>query len=119
MPSPQSGIFAENSAHHYFLEWPLHPGVEESIIRQQISAAIESSDPSADRAGQHLVVALGDRAWNRLSLSEQEKIIGRTKKDSLEFDSDRMPLDAHVARSDVSEQGTALKIDRRSVPMAR
>ncbi|MFP6639386.1 MAG: Dyp-type peroxidase [Myxococcota bacterium] len=238
MTAPQSGIFAEGTAHHYFLEWQLHPGVEDEAIRQQVSAALEAEDPQADRSGQHLVVAFGDsvwkrltpgpapeklrpfanilgmddteapdtqndvlfwihgpkidenlaravqiaqamsriadaaldlpafvfrdsrdltgfidgsanpqgdarqaaalipegeagaggtyvmtqrwihdlRAWNRLSDSEQEAVIGRTKPDSVEFESHRMPADAHVARSDVSEDGTPLKIYRRSVP---
>lgn len=238
MPSPQSGIFAEGTPHHHFLEWQLHPGVDDTAIRRQVKAALEAEDPNADRSGQHLVVAFGDsvwrrlapgappenlrpfssirglddseapatqndvffwihgpktdenlvravqiaqamssiadaamdlpgfvfrdsrdltgfvdgsanpqgdarqpaalipegtagaggsyvmtqrwvhdlRAWSHLSDAEQEDVIGRTKPDSVEFDSDRMPTNAHVARSDVSEDGTPLKIYRRSVP---
>jgi putative iron-dependent peroxidase len=51
-----------------------------------------------------------------LPVPEQERVIGRTKPDSIEFEADAMPADAHVARTDVSVDGVAQKILRRSVP---
>jgi putative iron-dependent peroxidase len=50
-------------------------------------------------------------AFHELPVAEQERVIGRTKLDSVEFDENRMPADAHVARTDFGE-----KIYRRSVP---
>ena len=49
-----------------------------------------------------------------LPVPEQERVIGRTKPDSIELAA--MPVDAHVARTDVSVDGVAQKILRRSVP---
>ena len=51
-----------------------------------------------------------------LPVPEQERVIGRTKADSIEFEGDAMPPDAHVARTDVTVDGVAQKIFRRSVP---
>ena len=55
-------------------------------------------------------------AFHRLNVSEQEKIIGRTKPDSIELEGDDMPENSHVSRTDVKIDGTALKIYRRSTP---
>lgn len=55
-------------------------------------------------------------AFNKLSTSEQEAVIGRTKADSIELEGDAMPEDSHVSRTDVKIDGEAYKIYRRSVP---
>jgi putative iron-dependent peroxidase len=55
-------------------------------------------------------------AFNALPVAEQEAIIGRTKADSIELEGDAMPDDSHVSRTDVSVDGVALKIFRRSAP---
>ena len=55
-------------------------------------------------------------AFNELDVSEQENVIGRTKVDAVEFDSERMPADAHVGRTDTDHDGVPQKIWRRSVP---
>ncbi|MDA1090762.1 MAG: Dyp-type peroxidase, partial [Proteobacteria bacterium] len=55
-------------------------------------------------------------AFKALSPAEQEQVIGRTKPDSIELEGDAMPPDSHVSRTDVSEDGIALKIYRRSAP---
>jgi putative iron-dependent peroxidase len=47
---------------------------------------------------------------------EQEKVIGRTKPDSVEFDEAKMPPNSHVARTKVNVDGKELKIFRRNVP---
>ena len=54
--------------------------------------------------------------FNALPQAEQEQVIGRTKPDSIELEGDAMPSDSHVSRTDVSEDGVALKIYRRSAP---
>ncbi|MDA0148090.1 Dyp-type peroxidase [Vibrio sp. LaRot3] len=53
-------------------------------------------------------------AWNRLNISAQEKVIGRTKPDSIELDD--VPAQSHVGRVDIKEEGKGLKIVRHSLP---
>ncbi|MGF1870400.1 Dyp-type peroxidase [Photobacterium indicum] len=53
-------------------------------------------------------------AWNRLSIQAQEKVIGRTKPDSIELDD--VPAASHVGRVDIKEEGKGLKIVRHSLP---
>ncbi len=53
-------------------------------------------------------------AWNRLNISAQEKVVGRTKPDSVELDD--VPAASHVGRVDIKEQGKGLKIVRHSLP---
>jgi putative iron-dependent peroxidase len=55
-------------------------------------------------------------AFNAMPQAEQEQVIGRTKPDSIELEGDAMPASSHVSRTDVSEDGVALKIYRRSAP---
>ncbi|MDR9826008.1 Dyp-type peroxidase [Vibrio sp. FNV 38] len=53
-------------------------------------------------------------AWNRLNISAQEKVVGRTKPDSIELDD--VPAQSHVGRVDIKEEGKGLKIVRHSLP---
>ncbi len=53
-------------------------------------------------------------AWNRISVAAQEKIVGRTKPDSIELQD--VPAASHVGRVDIKEQGKGLKIVRHSLP---
>ncbi|WP_281615602.1 Dyp-type peroxidase [Flammeovirga sp. SubArs3] len=54
--------------------------------------------------------------FNDLPQAVQEKIIGRTKPDSIELEGDDMPKDSHVSRTDAKHDGVAMKIWRRSFP---
>ena len=54
--------------------------------------------------------------FNSLSQNQQEKVIGRTKPDSIELEGDAMPPTSHVSRTDVKLDGVAQKIYRRSAP---
>lgn len=56
------------------------------------------------------------QAFHQLSQSEQERVIGRTKPDSIELSGDAMPEDSHVSRADAKVGGEAMKIYRRSAP---
>lgn len=53
-------------------------------------------------------------AWNRLNVAAQEKVIGRTKPDSVELDN--VPAQSHVGRVDIKEEGKGLKMVRHSLP---
>ncbi len=53
-------------------------------------------------------------AWHAVNVAQQEKIIGRTKADSVELDD--VPENSHVGRVDLKENGKGLKIVRHSLP---
>lgn len=55
-------------------------------------------------------------AFRALPVAEQEMVVGRTKADSVEFEEEHMPHNAHVARTDFKQDGEAMKIWRRSMP---
>lgn len=52
-----------------------------------------------------------------LAEADQERVIGRTKPDSLELTGEAMPKDSHVSRTDITRDGRAVKIYRRSTPV--
>lgn len=53
---------------------------------------------------------------NRMDVSEQEMIIGRTKDANEEIDGDERPATSHLSRVDLKEDGKGLKILRQSLP---
>ena len=55
-------------------------------------------------------------AFEQLPVDAQERVIGRTKNDSVELPPDRKPRDAHIARVETTVDGRELEILRRSVP---
>ncbi|UQX88800.1 Dyp-type peroxidase [Jatrophihabitans telluris] len=55
--------------------------------------------------------------WNNLPVAEQERVMGRTKLDSVELDDAVKPVDSHVARNVITDDsGQELHIFRRNVP---
>ncbi|MGN6243700.1 MAG: Dyp-type peroxidase [Motilibacteraceae bacterium] len=56
------------------------------------------------------------REWSALDPAAQEKVIGRTKPDSVELAEDVMPENSHVSRTVVEEGGEELEIFRRNTP---
>lgn len=54
--------------------------------------------------------------WNKLKVSEQEGIIGRTKPDDIELDDEMKPPTAHISRVVIEEHGEELDIMRQSLP---
>jgi putative iron-dependent peroxidase len=56
------------------------------------------------------------RAFDQLPVKEQERVIGRTKADSVELSDETKPTTAHIARVTVEVDGAELEILRRSVP---
>ena len=78
-------------------------------------------DEDADFAGScyvHVQKYLHDiEAWDSLSITEQEHVIGRTKLEDLELDDDEKPADAHIALNVITDDGgTELKIVRHNMP---
>lgn len=57
------------------------------------------------------------KTWNEQSIANQEKIIGRTKQDSIELDDEVRPTNAHISRVIIEdEDGEELAILRHSLP---
>jgi len=54
-------------------------------------------------------------AFEQLDLAEQQRVIGRTRPDSIELPAAERPA-SHVSRSDLKIEGVAQKLYRRSVP---
>jgi putative iron-dependent peroxidase len=56
-------------------------------------------------------------AWDALSVTEQELVIGRTKLEDIEMDDDVKPANSHIALNVIEdEDGTELKIVRHNMP---
>lgn len=53
---------------------------------------------------------------NRMSIHDQEMMIGRTKVANEELDGDVRPVTSHLSRVDLKEDGKGLKIVRQSLP---
>jgi putative iron-dependent peroxidase len=56
------------------------------------------------------------RSWATLSTKEQEKVIGRRKRDSKELSEKAKPPTAHISRTVIEEDGEELEIVRHSFP---
>lgn len=58
-------------------------------------------------------------AFGLLAVEDQEKVMGRTKPDSVALPADRRPADSHITRAEVADDaGEELVVYRRSVPFA-
>ena len=56
-------------------------------------------------------------AWNALSVTEQERVIGRTKLEDIELGDDVKPANSHVALNVIEDDaGNELKIVRHNMP---
>jgi len=56
-------------------------------------------------------------SWESLSVTEQERVVGRTKLDDIELDDDVKPANSHVALNVIEDaDGTELKIVRANMP---
>lgn len=92
-----------------------------------------SANPKEDARRPVAIIAEGDHAggsfvmaqrwvhnladFNALPVPDQERVIGRTKADSIELTGEAMPPDSHVSRTDIKHGGEAVKIYRRSAPV--
>ncbi|ELX8378315.1 Dyp-type peroxidase [Providencia vermicola] len=72
-----------------------------------------------DKGGSYILVQRYEHSlhkWDRFSEQEQEKMIGRTKSDSVELDESERNVTSHVSRVVVEEDGEELSIMRHSLP---
>lgn len=96
-----------------FVDGTENPSVHEAVTE----ATIPDGRPGA--GGSVVVVQRWVHdlaAFERLTVAQQEAVIGRTKPDSTELDEDDRPDDAHISRVVVEEEGGELEIFRRSTP---
>ena len=84
----------------------------------RLAAALVNEGP---HAGGSFIMAqrwIHDLAgFGALAVADQERVIGRTKADSIELTGAAMPADSHVSRTDIKRGGEAVKIYRRSSPV--
>lgn len=94
-----------------------------------------SANPKGDKRKLEVLIPLGEThengtfvltqkwthdltSFNEHKVEEQEKIIGRTKEESIELEGDAQPNNSHVSSVDLKVDGEAMKIYRRSFPFA-
>ncbi|KLT72428.1 peroxidase [Neisseria arctica] len=56
------------------------------------------------------------KKWNTFDLNLQEDCVGRSKAENEEFEGEKLNPRAHIARTNLKENGVGLKIVRRSLP---
>jgi len=86
--------------------------------RQQV-ALVADEDPEF-KSGSYVHVqkyAHNLSKWHRLPVKKQEDIIGRTKQDDIEYDSEDKPLTSHIKRVNLKDaNGASMEILRQSMP---
>jgi porphyrinogen peroxidase len=89
-----------------------------------LDVAADAALVAEGRPGASSSVALVQRwrhdldAFHALPVDAQERVIGRTKPDSVEYDDDAKPADAHISRVVIEDdEGEELEILRRSIPI--
>lgn len=93
----------------------------ENPVGDEALAATAVGDEDPDFAGGsyvHVQKYLHDMAaWEALPVTEQERVIGRTKADDLEFDDAVKPANSHIALNVITdEDGNELDIVRHNMP---
>jgi putative iron-dependent peroxidase len=86
-------------------------------VERQLAALIPEGAPGAGGSfvlAQRWVHDL--QAFWALPTAEQERVIGRTRPDSVELQGDAMPADSHVSRTDIEQDGVSQELYRRSAP---
>ncbi|MFE7620641.1 Dyp-type peroxidase [Streptomyces sp. NPDC057496] len=95
-------------------------GTENPVGADARSAALVGAEDPAFTGGSYVIVQkyLHDlTAWNSLSTEAQERVIGRTKADDIEFPDDLKPADSHIALNTITDpDGTERDILRANMP---
>jgi porphyrinogen peroxidase len=97
-----------------FLDGTANP----TMLEAPMAALVPDGQPGA--GGSHVLAIrwVHDlKAFDALSVEEQEGVFGRTKAESIELEGDAKPPTAHIARVEIEDEaGVELPIYRRSVP---
>ncbi|MEB3048196.1 Dyp-type peroxidase [Mycolicibacter sp. MYC123] len=95
-------------------------GTENPVGDEAVDAtAVGDEDPEfAGGSYVHIQKYLHDMAaWEALGVTEQERVIGRTKADDIEYDDAVKPANSHVALNVITdEDGNELDIVRHNMP---
>ncbi len=94
-------------------------GTENPKGKARAVAALIGAEDRRFAAGSYVVVQryIHDlERWRRLDDREQERIIGRTKRNSVELPKSRKPDTAHISRVVIERDGEELQILRQSYP---
>jgi porphyrinogen peroxidase len=98
-------------------------GTESPAGRAGVKAAIVGDQDPEFVGGSYVIVQkyVHDMAaWNSLSVAEQERVIGRTKLDDIEFPDDVKPANSHVALNTLTgPDGEQLQIIRANMPFGQ
>ena len=103
------------------------------VEERDLSGFVDGTEnPQGDKRQQVAIIADGEDAggsyvftqrwqhnlkqWQRLDVSKQEQVMGRTKVSNEELDSETRPETSHISRVDLKENGQGLKILRQSLP---
>ncbi|MCV9878610.1 Dyp-type peroxidase [Brenneria izbisi] len=84
---------------------------------RQAVAIIPADQP--DAGGSYVFVQRWEhnlKQLQRISVEQQEQMIGRTKQNNEEIDAAQRPVTSHLSRVDLKEDGKGLKILRQSLP---
>ncbi|MCT1367833.1 Dyp-type peroxidase [uncultured Kocuria sp.] len=115
---PYTSVEDEVHAFKYFDERDLLgfvDGTENPENDEAYDAVLIDDDPKFDGGSYvHVQKYVHDlAAWDSITVEEQERVIGRTKSDDLEFPDDEKPSNSHLALNDVSDdEGNDLDILR-------
>jgi len=97
-----------------FLDGTANP----TLVEAPAAALVPDGQPGA--GGSHVLAMRwvhNLEAFESLPVSEQERVIGRTKASSIELEGDAKPPTAHISRVEIEDAaGNELPIYRRSVP---
>lgn len=95
-------------------------GTENPVGDEALEAtAVGDEDPGfAGGSYVHIQKYVHDMpAWEALAVTEQERVIGRTKADDIEFDDSDKPANAHIALNVITDDdGNELNILRANMP---
>lgn len=95
-------------------------GTENPQGEERAAAALVEQEEDPEFAGGSYVLAQRYvhrlDAWAEQAVEDQEKVIGRTKPDSVELPDDKKPGTAHISRVVIEEEGQELEILRHSMP---
>jgi putative iron-dependent peroxidase len=95
-------------------------GTENPAGREASEAVLIGSEDPQFAGGSYVVVQkyLHDmKAWNSLTVEQQELVIGRTKLEDIELTDDAKPSNSHIALTVVEdEDGNELQILRDNMP---
>jgi putative iron-dependent peroxidase len=97
-------------------------GTENPVGIAMADAALIGDEEPDYAGGSYVIVQkyLHDLdAWNALAVEEQERVIGRTKLEDIEFDDEVKPSNSHIALNVIEVDGEEISILRDNMPFGR